>query len=461
MTGAPQRPARVVVIGGGAAGLAAAYTLRKRGIPFVLLEAESRVGGRLACDEVDGFRVDMGAEFFCSSYDVTFRLCEELSLPVVRTDMNLGWYRNGRWAVTTPLRSVSSVWTNLVAAWRVGLLEPRAVWSLGKLVREIRQHSAYLSFADDSRLAELDDEESFGDYLAGLGAPESVRAVLTGFLQLTMGRVELAGAAYMRAYIAEVLLKTDQIFVPERGTGALADALADACRDTIRVSTPVRRVVIRGGVEAVITDQGRIEADAVICAVPASRVPAIAPDLPAAIRHQLGRVSYSTGCRVVIGLDRRPLPSGWDGALYPEDDTPLVLDRSINLPACAPPDHSMLNLLVGSSRAEELLPLDDEEIKRRMLGDVRRCPPPGSTLPNNDEGLFTRVYRWKEAVCMGPPGILRRMAAMRQQLGGEVKNLFLAGDYLRAPSVNGALASGVAAANEAVAHLASRAHQTG
>ena len=102
----------------------------------------------------------------------------------------------------------------------------------------------------------------------------------------------------------------------------------------------------------------------------------IIPDLSAEIRHTLGKVTYSTGVRVVIGLDHPPLPPGWHGALYPEDETPLLLDRSINLPRCAPPGKSTLDMLVGRNRAEELFPLDDEEIKRRMLRDARRTPPP-------------------------------------------------------------------------------------
>ena len=159
---------------------------------------------------------------------------------------------------------------------------------------------------------------------------------------------------------------------------------------------------------------------------------------------------------MVIGLEHAPLPRGWHGALYPEDETPLLLDRSINLPAIAPQGKSTLDLLVGRDRAEELFPLDDEEIKRRMLGDARRTPPPGSALPGGDEGVFTRVYRWREAVCMMPPGMFKEIEEMRRQLGGDVKNLFLAGDYMGVPSVNGALASGVNAATEVVDMLASQ-----
>ena len=92
---------RVVIVGGGAAGLSAAYTLKKRGFAPVLLEADDRVGGRLIGDIVDGFSIDTGADSFCSSYDAAFRLCEELGLPLVRSKMKLGWFRNGRWTTTT------------------------------------------------------------------------------------------------------------------------------------------------------------------------------------------------------------------------------------------------------------------------------------------------------------------------------------------------------------------------
>ena len=444
---------RVVIIGGGAAGLGAAYTLKKHGVKTILLEANDRVGGRLGGDRVDGFSLDEGADFFCASYDVTFRLCEELGLPLIRSDMNLGWYRNGQWIMTTPIKSLRTALQNLPAFWKLGLLSPGFL----KLAKDVKSQSRYLNFARDSRLVELDGEESAGGYMKRMRVPESLKTTLRGFLEMTMGDVDEMGAAYMRTYLAEMLLKADQIYVPEQGAGSLTHALSAACGADIRVSTPVKNIVIHGGdVTSVVTDDDSIEADAVICAVPATKVPDIIPDLPDGIRSALGTVKYSRGCRVVIGLDHRPLPPGWHGALYPEDETPLLLDRSINLPACVPPGKHTLDLLVGRDRAEELFPLEDEEIKRRMLADARRNPPPGSRLPGDDEGLFTRVYRWPEAVCMGLPGMFKAIEETRLQLKRDVKNLFLAGDYTRIPCVNGALTSGVDAAEEVAELLASR-----
>ncbi|MCY4110766.1 MAG: FAD-dependent oxidoreductase, partial [Chloroflexi bacterium] len=277
-------------------------------------------------------------------------------------------------------------------------------------------------------------------------------------LKMILGDPRPAGQALMRAYIGETMLHEGRVSMPERGIGSLSEALATYCADAIRVSTPVRRIVVAdGSATGVVTDGETIEADAVICAVPGTKVADLVPELPAETRRALGAVSYSTGCRVVIGLDRSPLPPGWHGALFPEDDdAPLLLDRTAFLPSCAPPGKGILDLLIGRDRAKELIPLADEEIKRKMLGAARRNAPPGSAFPGDDEGLFYRVYRWEEALCMGTPGMLAAVAKIPEQLAGRIDNLFLAGDYMSVPSVNGALSSGQSAAIEVANRLASR-----
>ena len=446
----------VVIVGGGFAGLSAAYTLKKRGITPLLLETQERVGGRGSGETVDGFSLDMGAFVFTSTYDTAFRLCEELGLPLVPSKMKFGHHRNGRWVTTTPDQSLWNFIRHLRTAVTMGFLSPAGMRAGFRVMRQIHRQAEYMSFASDSPIAEIDDDESFGDYLKRLGVPESLQLTLRGPLEMILGDPEPAGQALMRAYIGETMLHEGKVSMPERGIGSLSQALATACADAIRVSTPVRKIVVADGrATGVVVDGETIEADAVICAVPGTKVPDLIPDLPAATRGALGTVSYSTGCRVVIGLDRSPLPAGWHGALYPEDDdTPLLLNRSAFLPSCVPSGKSILDLLIGRDRAKELIPLDDEEIKRRMLGAARRKAPPGSALPGDDEGLFYRVYRWEEALCMGTPGMLAAVAKIPEQLAGHIDNLVLAGDYMGVPSVNGALSSGERAAIEVADRLA-------
>ncbi len=450
---------RVVIVGGGFAGLSAAYTLMKRGITPLLLEAGERAGGRGKGERVDGFSLDMGAFVFTSTYDTAFRICEELGLPLVPSQMKFGHYRKGRWVTTTPESSPWNVVRHLRTAVTMGFLSPSGMRSGYRVMRQMYREEPYMSFASDSPIAEIDDDESFGAYMKRLRVPGNLQVTLRGPLDMILGDPEPAGQALMRAYIGETMLNGGRVSMPERGVGSLSEALATRCSEAIRVSTPVRKVVVADGtVTGVVVDGETIEADAVICAVPGTKVPELIPELPAETRRALSTISYSTGCRVVIGLDHSPLPPGWHGALFPEDDdTPLLLDRSVFLPACAPPGKSLLDLLIGRDRAKQLIPLDDAEIKRELLGAARRKAPPGAALPGDDEGLFYRVYRWEEALCMGTPGMLAGMAKVPGQLAGSIDNLFLAGDYMGVPSVNGALSSGERAAHEVADLLASRA----
>ena len=125
---------RVVIIGRGADGLSAAYTLRKRGIEPLLLEADGWVGGRLRGEAVSGVHIDAGADFFCSSYDETFRVCRELRLDMKRSQMSLGWHSNGRWVMSYPIEPVQTFLASLDFLRTFGLLSPAAYLPMMKMV---------------------------------------------------------------------------------------------------------------------------------------------------------------------------------------------------------------------------------------------------------------------------------------------------------------------------------------
>lgn len=84
----------VVILGGGIAGLAAAYELKKNKIPFRVFEASSRLGGRIRSVQAggEGFpSVDLGAEFFTSMHPQIMMLAKELNLEYeeIKTPANL------------------------------------------------------------------------------------------------------------------------------------------------------------------------------------------------------------------------------------------------------------------------------------------------------------------------------------------------------------------------------------
>ena len=69
-----------IIVGGGIAGLSCATELHARGKSFVILEASDRVGGRVATDEVDGFKLDRGFQVFLTAYPEAKRVLDYAAL---------------------------------------------------------------------------------------------------------------------------------------------------------------------------------------------------------------------------------------------------------------------------------------------------------------------------------------------------------------------------------------------
>ena len=145
-----------------------------------------------------GVHIDAGADFFCSSYDETFRICKELGLDLKRSRMKLGWFCNGRWVMSYPVESVRTLLANWDFLRTFGFLLPAAHLPGMKLVWGHTRQAQYLNFSSASRIREIDGDETLGDYFDRIRLPDSVRVAFRGFLEMTMGRAEDAGSAYMR-----------------------------------------------------------------------------------------------------------------------------------------------------------------------------------------------------------------------------------------------------------------------
>lgn len=85
-----------VVVGGGIGGLAAGYRLATLGVPPVVLESRSRVGGLVFGARVGGQRVDLGAESFAKRSRPAAALCAELGLEVIDPSRSSWIWSHGR-----------------------------------------------------------------------------------------------------------------------------------------------------------------------------------------------------------------------------------------------------------------------------------------------------------------------------------------------------------------------------
>ena len=105
----------------------------------------------------------------------------------------------------------------------------------------------------------------------------------------------------------------------------------------------------------------------------------------------------------------------------------------------------MVHCFTYGKNARELNGMKDDEVLSILKGEVQRFVP---SMP--DEPFFSEIYRWDEAVCTAPPGMLREIYNLKREHYRDVKGLYLAGEYLNMPSVDGALRSGIDAAEAAL-----------
>ena len=448
---------KAIVVGAGLAGLGAAHALRKRGIEATVLEASPRPGGRIFRQDVDGFRIDMGANLFLESFDTIRKLAGELGVPLRRTPVAIhsGIYRNGRFHGLYGDDRPGSQWKTARTMLSFRLLSPRGLWEVMKFAGMLKARGGDLSFDDPSRMLDLDTGESAAEFFeANIGAEALEWLFGPGLSGYLFAQPEQVGAACAMATLWHTGLSgLAWPVLPEGGTGAFVDALARACGGGIRLSTPVRRIVLEdGAVRGVATDAGFAQADAAICATTATATLELAPNLPSQVAGALRRVTYSRCCRVFFGVDSSPFPRrNWYAVSFPRRAGTLMTGMSnsaVLAPESAPEGKALVDALVIGEQARELSGVSDERVRARVLAEAREYLPAMSAEP-----LFTRVYHWKEAACLAPGGAMTALERIRRQEIDGIEGLFLAGDYLGVPSANAALRSGIDAGTAAAEHL--------
>jgi phytoene desaturase len=322
---------RVVVIGSGLGGLAAACTLAARGYAVTLCEKNAWVGGKAAVIDEQGFRFDMGPTI--------------LTIPRVLKRI---WSEAGR-----DLESALDL-VPLDPQWR-SFFDDGTTLDLHSDVRAMQatldefapgsgSGAGYGRFMDLSRrLHRLSEEFFFWRSVGGMGDMINVRQSLSvGFLKELIGmRPGHSVAGTVRSFVPDEraaqmldhytqyvgscpeqspavlcgiahMQSHDGVWYPRGGTGAVPRALANLAVDLgvdIRTKTPVRQILVEGGrVRGVETASGEtIRAGAVVSNSDSVRTHRELVDGQPS-RRFLGRRKYEPACSGVVlylGLDKR------------------------------------------------------------------------------------------------------------------------------------------------------------
>ncbi|HQP31006.1 MAG TPA: NAD(P)/FAD-dependent oxidoreductase [Deltaproteobacteria bacterium] len=443
---------KIIVVGAGPAGLAATYQLKKQGMDVTTYEGSPYAGGRARGYFKNGYLIDVGAQFAGPFYTTTVALMRELgeAEELHPFKFKTGVWRNGKLYPMTTSMSPKDQLANLPdllrfrgASLKTSVQSLKMFPGLAKLYRKVD----YANW-DFSRLLDM-DHLSVADYTLQHGGKDALEYLfqpLTAYL--TLGEPEEVSMSH---FLAICGFFVQGIWSFERGIGQVCRSLHAACEDKVKLSTPVKRIVIEeGAVKGVEIDGGLIEADAVICAVSSVDALKMMPNLPECMRQCLHTVKYSSTSHITFGLEKRLLPDGWYSLVIPRSAgfvTTGPVDSSAKSPYYTPGGKGgLVHCLTYGKKAQAYMRTPDAELKRIMIEDIRRVMP---QMP--DKPPLAEVHRWNEAVCLQSPGQYPAVLKLKNEYAREVRGLFLAGDYMSLfSSVEAALRSGLYAAGMAV-----------
>ena len=478
---------KMIVIGGGIAGLAAAYYAQKNApgsTTVTLLERADYFGGKIVTDRTDGFVVEGGPDTFIVTKPWAMRLCKELGIadrlrgtnPQTKKTYILKKERlhelPGGLTMMIPTEFGPMIRTGLLS-WpekaRMGmdfLLSPAADngdETMGKFVTRRLGRAAYESLI----------EPLMSGIYAGDGDKLSLQATLPylrdlelkhgglvkGALAVRRERVKKArvnGNAPISASLSVSPGSRSIFLTPITGLAEIVEALVTELETdgaNLRLNTSITHLkpdnLISDTWNLTLDTGETLVADAVIFATPpyvtADLIEGFAPDLAGELRE----IEYVTTATVTMAYKESDLVRPLDGYGYviPRREGRKALActwTSTKFPHRAPDGYALVRVFIGRAGQEDI-PWDDEGLKAVAREEVRL------TLGITAEPLLTRIYTWEKAMPqynLGHPARLERIEAMLAEIPG----LALAGNGYRGIGIPDCIYSGELAAEKILHH---------
>lgn len=451
--------ASVAVIGGGLAGLTAAYALRRRGYAVTLHESGAHTGGAVQTVREKGWVADLGANSMLAPPPLVADIFRELRLLDERVDANAiarrrYIVRNGR-----PVPIPSSPGTFI----RTPLFSPAT--KLRILTEPLRRKSAAAGEESLAGLVRRRLGQEMVDYglnpmVAGVyaGDPERLSAL---HAMPSLGALESRYGSLIGGVIRMMKERRQGNETPEghlfsfrHGMGTIPQMLTVALGDTVQLQSVVTRIAPVGaswlvtarGAEGMVTAQY----DAVIATAPAHALARIQFEgRGPAEWQQLGDLAYSPVSVVVSGFRREDVAHPLDGfgMLVPaveRRNTLGTLFSSTLFSGRAPTGHVMLTTFVGGARQPDLALTGDAELTAAVDRDLH------DLLGVRGPATFRAIGRHALGIPQYNCGYGRLEMAM-DQLEQQNPGLFLAGSFRNGVAVADVMTSGALAAQEAAA----------
>ena len=425
------RNRRVVIVGGGIAGLSAAYFLKDQA-SVTVLEGSPNIGGKLATAEVAGTEVDTGAEALLARRPEAVGLIGELGLAG---------------EMVYPGTTTARIWTrgtfrSLPKSQFMGVpgdldeLERSEIVS-GRGMTRAREDltlpctgrtgdvsvASYVGARFGAEVVDRLVEPLLGGVYAGRPDQLSYEATLPALARASREHASLTeAAAGLLPPAGGATGATPPVFTTLRGgAGTLPAALARASGATVRTKATVRELArTASGWRLTVgptIDPEYLEADAVILALPARPASRLVASLDRAAGEDLAAIEYASMAIVTLAYRQEAFsePLTGSGYLVPAVDghpVKAVTFSTIKWPhRLREGDFHFVRCSLGRLGEEAVLQRDDKDLVSLAAADLAAAT--GARLPPVD----SHVTRWGGALPQYTVGHLDRVGRIRAWAG--------------------------------------------
>jgi protoporphyrinogen/coproporphyrinogen III oxidase len=440
---------RIVIVGGGLSGLAAAFRIRQAHPDYqlTLLEAQPRLGGAIGTEHVNGFTVERGPNGMFDAKPHALQLCRDLGLGDRLIAASEGSRRNRFLYLNGQLHRLPG---NPLALLFTKVLSVRG--KMRMFTEPFRRRPRSVP-ADESVAAFA--RRRFGRWAADVfldalvtgihaGDPEKL-SVAAAFPRLpqfekefgsvTNGVLNAAKARKREAVARGEKPAPQRMWSFREGLQVLIDTLAEKLGGVVRTGVSVSGLSVSGGEWTVHTDSGeRLTADAVVLTTPADHQAKVLSPLNARLGELVGGIRYAAVNVAVLGYREADAPLRPDGFGYiaPQNTRRDVLGVqwcSSTFPDRAPPGHVLWRALAGGVNRPDMTALPDDEFLYRVQREL------ALTMGVTGEPAFTRVVRWPKAIPQYEVGHPARVAEV-MKLVSTLPGLILGGNAYHGVAVN-------------------------
>jgi oxygen-dependent protoporphyrinogen oxidase len=432
----------VIVVGGGLAGLTAAYYLQKAGRQVRIIEAGGQAGGRVATVRTLGYVLDVGATQMSSGYREYLALCDEVGLrsSIVSSSPYVGIIRHRRVYLIDGRRTLSGLFSPLLSL-RGKLAVLRTIHDFIRLRPRVDPRDVSLNFAADV--------ESCAAYAARRVGAEAYDALIDPLVRAYV--INRGSNVSVLEWFSTLRILSGQTMLSmNRGNDTLPRRLASQLDIRLHCKATAINVDSAGVRVEIQNKSGVTEILHAAACVLATRLPeAIALHQPTRVAAgKLGEIArYNRGIVVHVGYSTRPECPAVGlllGAVEHDEIGLIWLEHNKNTDR-VPIGHALFTVYFDEAVADRCLDLPDDELVGIGSALLEMLFP---ELKGRRD--LSHVTRWPLANLNPAPGVYRELHTMKLRLD-PLDRVQLAGDYLTCVGQNSAVYYGKTAADRLLA----------